>query len=410
MEVRLKPNERVSPALFLLVIAAIFAVIFKAHSSDIQRGMTFVDGQRITAAQLHSLVDNATIVPGFLLNKSSATSLGTGDSILLYSASAGAFYKITAQTFLYGNTALITGEPEKIIPSTNDYLLIYDSTGAVLSKVSAGNLALNNTNLIAGQPLLAITNADLNMRFLVVNRGTNAQITLTNLFQLFTWIPPFTNLPVHTAPTNLDQVLLSTTADGTNYTNKRISLIALVTNLAPMTNTFAAGAAMTYTDQLEIVSFYNPTNPVLQHATVEQLGGTIMSRYGLATTNLIFKTWQSPEYLVTNAAITLSNYSAVDARIYNRWVLVCKTNEGGFTVGDEIDAGNLIDSGGAGSHPSYGSGASGLYIWYSFNVGGRIQVHARTNAATIITLTGLSGQWVPNWTLKGYAGGVFNNP
>jgi hypothetical protein len=214
-----------------------------AGASDLTRGVTFTDGQRLYAAQLHQLVDNTSIAAAFYTGQSAETTLPTGDLLLVYSPTLLGYRKITAQNALYGNTALITGQTEKTALATNDYVLLYDTSGGVLKKASLANISLNATNLIAGQP--AVTNLSSTAQLLVLNNGTNASITASNLFwSLETWNKPFTNLLTHTAPTNQDRLLIW---DSTAGTNKTTTLGGLVTNLPLAT-------LLTNTDSLLIFS------------------------------------------------------------------------------------------------------------------------------------------------------------
>lgn len=112
-----------------------------AHALDITPGITFTDGQRITAAQLGQLVNQATIQPGFYTGKTINTVLSATDTILVYSSASGTYRRITGQNFLLNNTNWIVNLPEKTMVISNDYFLIYDSTGTVLSKASLADIS-----------------------------------------------------------------------------------------------------------------------------------------------------------------------------------------------------------------------------------------------------------------------------
>ena len=66
--------------------------------NDLQKGKTFTDtppGNTVTAADLNSLVDNATILPAFVGEKPAA-SPDPADYLLIYQASTAQFCKVTA--------------------------------------------------------------------------------------------------------------------------------------------------------------------------------------------------------------------------------------------------------------------------------------------------------------------------
>src|SRR5689334_9244197 len=88
-----------------------------AFASDLNKGITFSDGQRITAAQLHQLVDNATIVPGFYIGKDAESAVAGSDLFLVcITGTTPVLKKATANSVLYQNYALITGQTEKSTP------------------------------------------------------------------------------------------------------------------------------------------------------------------------------------------------------------------------------------------------------------------------------------------------------
>ncbi len=77
---------------------------------DIQKGKTFTDaapGNTVTAADLHNLVDNATILPAFVGEKPAATP-DPADCLLIYQASTAQFRKVTAAQLL----ALVPPPPD----------------------------------------------------------------------------------------------------------------------------------------------------------------------------------------------------------------------------------------------------------------------------------------------------------
>lgn len=339
-------RTRIAPTLWFLVLGALWATL--AHGADIQRGITFTDGQRITASQLHQLIDNATIQNGFIVNKPGATSLESGAVFLIYSPASQELEKITAAAALYNNTDLITSQGEKGAPAANDFLLLYDATGTVLAKTRVGNLWSNN---IASLPVVVATNTDLQASIPVLASGTNAAMTLSNLFLLFPYSAIFTNLPVRTSPTNFDNLLFAASDDGTNYFMRRISLAGFFTNQVPTT-------ALTSND---LVVVYNTstngpggTNPIVASTTL----GTLAKFFNTSSTIVI------SNLPCTNNVIIQTNL--VNARPpFVRAVLVVTNltvQTGTYALGDEIPMSQIAANLG---NPAFTFGSSGTNVWVS---------------------------------------------
>ena len=214
----------------LAVLTALLATT--AQAGDLTRSVTFSDGQRITAGQLHTLVDGASVNATFLTGKNLNSTVETTDYVLVYDTSAGVFTKMTLSTLVMANTGLITTQADDPNPDYNDYVLTYDASASSFAKVSITNL-LYNTNLIAVLP--NITNLTQSATMWVRHSGTNAQIEVTNLLSNFSYLTyrvPFTNLSRHTTPTNTDRLLIWDSVAGTN---KWTGLSGLVTNLPTVT-------------------------------------------------------------------------------------------------------------------------------------------------------------------------------
>lgn len=293
-----------------------------AGAADVQRGYTFSDGNRVFASQLNTLVDASTILPGFYTSRTAQTNLATSDVFLVLSGPSYTTYKRVSATFaLYQNTGIITGRAEKTDPEPSDYLLLYDASEQVFKKVSAGNLALSTTNLVAGQPIT--TNPSLESYLLLLNYGTNSRITVSNLLAQFNYRALFTNLTLHTAPTNADRLLIW---DSVNNSNKATTLVGLITNLP-------AAGAVTNSDTFAALT----SNGVMSKVTFLQLQ-TAISNNIVAPVVTGFVT---PEITLTAGVLTNGAHGLPAKPTSVRAVLVCKTVDWGYAVGDEIDAGNL---------------------------------------------------------------------
>lgn len=67
--------------------------------ASIQKGTTFTDGVSANAAALNNLVDAATILPGIITDRTTATP-ATADQFLIYDASASALAQCTLQNII----------------------------------------------------------------------------------------------------------------------------------------------------------------------------------------------------------------------------------------------------------------------------------------------------------------------
>lgn len=292
-----------------------------ARAADLQGGHTFAAGDRPTASQVNALVNSATILPGFYSGKPAVTTLGVSDVVLVYRPSLTAFRQLTASDFLYQNRDLITNQTELTAPLSADSLLIYSTAAGALRRVTAATLALNNTNLIAGAPGVdtntVLSGADT---LLVLNGGTNLQLSVSNLLWNFTWQKPFTNLATHTAPTNQDRLLIW---DATNGTNKTTTLAGLVTNLPAL-------ASATNGDTFAVFG----SNGVLSRVTLGQMATTLSN----AIVQPVLSGFTTAEITLAAGLLTNATHGLGSTPTSVRAVLVCKTAELGYAVGDELDA------------------------------------------------------------------------
>jgi len=117
---------------------AIIASLFLAISSFCQippyftPGTVFIDGQRLTAAELEALVANATLNYPFYSTATAETSLGNGDLFLVLN-SGNQFRKITAANALLDNTNWYSGAAQETNVTTNAFVLVWDggATGQI---------------------------------------------------------------------------------------------------------------------------------------------------------------------------------------------------------------------------------------------------------------------------------------
>jgi hypothetical protein len=331
-------------------------------AADISRGQSFSDGQRITASQLQNLVDNATIVPGFYTTKPVNSSLAGADIVLIYSPSLAAYRQITANSFLYQNPVIITGQTEKSTVATNDYLLLYDAAAGVLKKLAVGTLDVGGTNVIVGQPTI-YSNLNANAVIWVVNNGTNGSTTISNALLGFNYmaastVSPFALLAEHAAPTNADQLLIWSSV---NSSNRFVTLSGLQTNGVVVTN-IGSG------DLFQFYSFGTATNGATNAEAVIDFNSLSNLVVNHAESKLP-KTFVSAEYpipSVDNGGVTNIAHGLAGVPQSVRWVIVAKTNSvNGLTAGDEVDVNAVFDSGGSAPAWVYGGNATNVFIGFS---------------------------------------------
>lgn len=334
------------------ILFLLLAALLPAHGADLQRGVTFSDGQRITAAELHELVDDAVILPSFISGQSAASSLAGGDLLLMYSGSA--LYKIAANTALYQNTAIITGLTAKTQPASTDYFLLYDATGAALKKVTLDNLTWNNP------------------------------IVYTNLFRYMQSnyvLPGITNLPLVVIPEYLSWVFVN---DG--GTNKRMSPHNLLAGWQAIVdyNNLTAQATL---------PLYQPTGVEAGDKTVtlQNLGGHLQVAGGFFAGTR----FQSFDYDLAAGVVANTNHSLSGSPSMSRWVLVCQTNDtGGYLVGDEVEVQNFYDTGT--QDQRFTTGANSTNTWLTLAATTTIGTRAKTNSAeAVITAV--------RWKARNYA-------
>lgn len=295
-----------------LGIVTILAAAVTARGADLQAGYSFADGQHLTASQLHALVNNGTILTGFYTGKTPKYTLDGADKLLVYSASLGAYRVISATSALYTNSALITGQTAKSVPGSGDYVLLFDAAAGDLKKATLGTM-VSTTNVVALQP--EVTSADPDGYLLVLNYGTNARITLSNLWLGFKYSAPLTNLSEHYAPTNLDRLLIWDSVAGTN---KTITLSNLVDNLP-------ANASP------------DPARDVVMTVTASNLAKVTLNTLANVVSNrVVLSHFESADYAVNSGSLAVTNHGLGRTPALVRWVLKCRTNDSTFVVGDEL--------------------------------------------------------------------------
>lgn len=162
---------------------------FRSFAGDITPGITLQDGQRLTAAELAQLVNQAKINTSFYTAQVAAnTNLQPGDILLVVSAS-GTFHKILGSGIL-NNQQIFTGQP--VFTNIPPYatLLYYDPTNNFLAQIVVTNFTYSQaSNLPVNLLVFAKTNA-----------GS------TNILNQI--LPPYTNTPNYFSTNNQTELLI----------------------------------------------------------------------------------------------------------------------------------------------------------------------------------------------------------
>jgi hypothetical protein len=187
------------------MLAAFALLTFSSLAGDIQRGADFVDGTRLSASKLQSLVDSATILPSFYKDKTPETLVLDSDTFLVLDSGLN-WRKVTALNLLLNNTNLFAGRLEQTNNfGTNAVLLVYDPSFGVVAKVNITNI----TRFGLSQFVTRTTNIPPSEFLLTYNpdntNGDFAKTTISNFLYAISQTNSLTNLffvPEQTQTTN----------------------------------------------------------------------------------------------------------------------------------------------------------------------------------------------------------------
>jgi len=340
----------------------LFGISLSASAADIGAGYIFSAGeQNITHSKLNAVVGGAAINTAFYSDKTTAVPAG-GDTFLFLSSSAGDFRKTDYSTLFLRNTTLITGAIEDTSPDPIDFLLTYNVASGLFNKTTITNLlnALNTSNLLANSSDLDVSN--------IYERG-------------FSLAGAFTNLLFYTAPINTDALLIWASA---SLTNKQITLASLATNV-PTATTATNG---------DFLTGYSTNDNTVAKFTVKQIQSYVTNAANSPTmTNGLPAKFVSSEFSITTGlpVDTAHSLGAVPTQV--QFVLVCKTAELGYSIGDEVDVLPMDQS----SDPNFNAGKNATNIFCVVRQTGTIRVLNKTTGVLTTTLN------TANWRLKGYA-------
>jgi hypothetical protein len=288
-------------------------LVLTAAGADINKGYTFTPGEKnVTHTKLNNLVDAASINTSFFTDKTATTAPGANDVLLLYSASAAGFRKVTLNNLVLANGNLILDQTEDTNPATNDWVLSYDVSGSALKKVTWQSL-LNSDGLINARTNWLTPNT--NTFLLAYDAGTWSKVERQNLFHDFFTTQQFTNLDAAVSLSGSDRFWIESAAES-----------------GPRTIT------------LDGVRNYIDASP-----------GTI------ALTNQLPVTFVSDEAdVATGLAVNVAHgLGGVPQQVHA--VMVCKTSDLAWAVGDEVSASGFNISN-ANPAISWGANATNVFV------------------------------------------------
>lgn len=176
------------------LLSILFAALcLNCHGQQLVAGQNFVDGQRLTAAQLMALVNLAVIQPLFYSGQVSQTNMQPGDTVLVLSGASGTFHKVTGSGLLFQNYQLISGQSGITSLPGYDQFIVYDPSNNVFHATTASVIASNSvaafgfTNL--AQVTLPISTFDSSNQWFFTgyqSNGVLSSLSLSNLSRLLT--------------------------------------------------------------------------------------------------------------------------------------------------------------------------------------------------------------------------------
>lgn len=364
---------------FLLI--GLLLLGLNANAADINKGYSFTPTDRVTNTKLNNLVDQATINPSFLSDKTAAQPLSS-DSFLFYQASSGLFRKATLDALNLSNTNLIIGQIEDDMPATNDFLLTFDTSAGSYKKVPF-NAIWTNADFVFSRTNWSTPNI-FSTYFLAYDGGAWAKVTRSNLFYQYGQFAYITDLTVHGAPTNADYFMVYDTFANIN---KRLTLAGMITNAPTVSSALTNG---------DLILGYSTNTTNFAQFRLSQIRDYVTNNSPtLALTNHIPVTFVSAEVAVPGAGGTTinTNHGFVAAPQMVRAVLVCKTADANYAVGDEVD----VHGSDQGSDVNFNVGANATNVFLVTRQVATIRVINKTASGGLASIVNGS------WKLKIYA-------
>jgi len=209
-------------------------------------------------------------------------------------------------------------------------------------------------------------------------------VSRTNLFWDFYQLSTFTNLVEHTAPTNNDKLLIW---DSTANTNRYLTLAGLMTNPPTADGITNTDTFLIWSTATNAGNLYG-TNPTLAKVSLSGLSNFVAT----VVTNVFgaARFTSSESNLVTGVVADVPHGLGGTPQEV-RWVIVCKTNDVGYVVGDEVPA-DMVE---LGEGYMLGGGANATNVFASLQNAG-FTLNNKASGATEPALA-------TRWKAKAYA-------
>lgn len=312
------------------------------QGSDLVKGYTFLPTDRVTSTKLNNLVDAGYISTDFYTLRTPYTAPIQADTMVVYSSAAAAFRKITLDYLLFSNTNLIALQTEDATPATNDMVLTLDISAGTLKKANLNELVFTNSALINDRTNYT-TPTHLSTYFLGYFGGAYGKLNISNIFYNYGNQASFTNLAAKSPVVAADSVMAW---DSVGLTNKQV-LMSTLRNYA--TNGQPQVAGKYVSSELAFVGTGIIGNGV------HSLAGTPQSV---------------------------------------RAVIICKTAELNYSIGDEVDVTTLQYSGGG---AAFDVGVNASTIWVTTRDITPTILNKTSGSTTRVAITSA------NWKVKIYA-------
>lgn len=216
-------NFKLSLIGWMVAVLAWALLCTRAHGSDLVKGYTFLPTDRVTSTKLNNLVDAGYISTDFYTLRTPYTAPIQTDTLVVYSATASAFRKITLDYLLFSNTNLIALQTEDATPATNDFVLTLDISAGLLKKANLNELVFTNSALINDRTNYP-TPDPLATYFLGYFGGAYGKLNLSNIFYNYGNHATFTNLAAKSPVVAADSVMAW---DSVGNTNKQVLMSTL---------------------------------------------------------------------------------------------------------------------------------------------------------------------------------------
>lgn len=331
------------------------AVPYSAFCGDVNPGVSFVDGQKLTAAQLNALVGQATILPSFFTGQVAAPSNLQSSDIILTVNGSGSFRKMTGSQVI-STAAFFTNSAISTNFQPYSYLIYWNPSNTTVFQISGTAFGYaESSNMVPTNFPMATTN------------GNN--------------LPPYTNTP--SASNTTYQVLFPVydTNGGILYSLTFSNLVAASAsqlgsnNLVPWiyTNTFVPWLIT----KIQPTNFWLfPTNFAITNLQMTNTNGVVITNRTLVDadtipvnsgpqgTNTTVTMATVQQYIQTNNAILQGSFSLTNVAIlaassgfvtnvahnlgstprFVTWNLLCVTNDQSYVVGDHVAVFNFVDT------------------------------------------------------------------